>query len=77
MKAIVGRSQVRAWLGDTMSAGMLSLVDAEHAERGTVRKCSAMFETFKCCRVKGHDGFHVSRTVDGDEFIMTAVWQKE
>ena len=77
MKALVGRDNVRKWSGEVMHDALLQGVNQDHAEMGIVRKCRTMFEGFRCCRVRGHDGFHFSRTFDAveDRLVVNVVWE--
>ena len=80
MKALFGRENVLEWAGTNMTDGLLECVDREHAELGTASKCRSTLEDFKCCRVRGHEGIHFSRTWDRrfgqvqGKRVITGVW---
>lgn len=75
MKAIVGRNNVLQWAGRTLHDVLLDGVDQEHNDTQVAKKCRVEFEGFKCCRVRGHDGFHFSRSWDTDRMVITAAWE--
>lgn len=77
MKAIVGRTNVREWLGGNLAQAMLSMVNREHVLGQEARKCHSQFEGFTCCRSKGHEGFHFSRTWSKNDghFLISAAWE--